>query len=86
MRSGLRPGFWLVLLAVLSGGYLGGAQGAFLAFLIALAVNLVAYFASDKIVLARYRAQEVSEQEQARLYPCISRLAAEAGLPMPRCT
>jgi heat shock protein HtpX len=87
MRSGFRTGFWLVLLAVLfvtAGGYLGGAQGAMLAFLIALAVNLIAYFASDKIVLARYRAQEVSEQEQPRLYAIVSRLAAKAGLPMPK--
>ena len=87
MRSGLRTGFWLVLLAVLfvlAGGLLGGAQGAFLAFLIALAVNLIAYFASDKIVLARYRAQEVSEQEQPRLHAIVARLAAKAGLPMPK--
>ena len=87
MRSGFRTGFWLVLLAVLfvwAGGLLGGAQGAVLAFLIALAVNLIAYFASDKIVLARYRAQEVSEQEQPRLYAIVSRLAAKAGLPMPK--
>ncbi|OHD73611.1 MAG: protease HtpX [Spirochaetes bacterium RBG_16_67_19] len=87
MRSGFRTGFWLVLLAVLfvtAGGYLGGAQGAMLAFLIALAVNLIAYFASDKIVLARYRAQEVSEQEQPRLFAIVSRLAAKAGLPMPK--
>jgi heat shock protein HtpX len=87
MRSGFRTGFWLVLLAVLFvlvGGYLGGAQGAFIAFLVALAVNLFAYFASDKIVLARYRAQEVSEQEQPRLYAIVSRLAAKAGLPMPK--
>jgi heat shock protein HtpX len=86
-RSGLRTGFWLVLLAVLFvsiGGYLGGAQGAMVAFLIALAVNLVAYFASDKIVLARYRAQEVSEQEHPRLYAIVSRLAARSGLPMPK--
>jgi heat shock protein HtpX len=87
MRSGFRTGFWLVLLAVLFvtvGGYLGGAQGALLAFLIALAVNLIAYFASDKIVLARYRAQEVSEQAQPRLYAIVGRLAAKAGLPMPK--
>ena len=87
MRSGFRTGFWLVLLAVLfvsAGGYLGGAQGAFIAFLIALGVNLVAYFASDKIVLARYRAQEASEQEQPRLHAIVSRLAAKAGLPMPK--
>jgi heat shock protein HtpX len=87
MRSGFRTGFWLVLLAVLfvwAGGLLGGAQGAVLAFLIALAVNLIAYFASDRIVLARYRAQEVSEQEQPRLYAIVNRLAAKAGLPMPK--
>ena len=87
MRSGFRTGFWLVLLAVMFvtvGGYLGGAQGALLAFLIALAVNLIAYFASDRIVLARYRAQEVSEQEQPRLFAIVSRLAAKAGLPMPK--
>jgi heat shock protein HtpX len=87
MRSGLRTGFWLVLLAVLFvwvGGYLGGAQGAVIAFLIVLAVNLIAYFASDKIVLARYRAQEVSEQEQPRLHALVSRLASKAGLPMPK--
>jgi len=70
MRSGFRTGFWLVLLAVLFvwvGGLLGGAQGAILAFGVALVVNFIAYFASDKIVLARYRAQEVGEQEQPRL-------------------
>jgi heat shock protein HtpX len=86
-RSGLRTGFWLVLLAVLFvsiGGYLGGPQGAMVAFFIALAVNLVAYFASDKIVLARYRAQEVGEQEHPRLHAIVSRLAARAGLPMPK--
>ena len=87
MRSGFRTGFWLVLLAVLfvwAGGVLGGAQGALLAFLIVLAVNLIAYFASDRIVLARYRAQEVTAQEQPRLHGIVSALAAKAGLPMPR--
>lgn len=60
MRSRLRTTFWMVLLAVLFiwvGGLLGGMQGAALAFAITLAVNFIAYFASDKIVLARYRAQ-----------------------------
>jgi heat shock protein HtpX len=87
MRSRFRTGFWLVLLAVLfvwAGGILGGTEGAILAFLIALAVNLVAYFASDKIVLARYRAQEVGEGDQPRLYGIVSRLAAKSGLPMPK--
>jgi heat shock protein HtpX len=87
MRSRLRTAFWLVLLAALFvwlGGMLGGMEGALLAFLLAVAVNFIAYFASDKIVLARYRAQEVGEQDQPRLYGIVSRLAAKSGLPMPR--
>jgi len=63
---------------------LGGAEGAALAFVIAVGVNFIAYFASDKIVLARYRAREVGEQDQPRLYGIVSRLAAKAGLPMPK--
>jgi heat shock protein HtpX len=87
MRSRFRTWFWLVLLAVLFvwvGGLLGGMEGALLAFGITLAVNFIAYFASDKIVLARYRAQEVGEQDQPRLYGIVSRLAAKAELPMPK--
>jgi heat shock protein HtpX len=87
MRSGLRTGFWLVVLAVLFvwvGGYLGGAQGAVVAFLICLAVNLIAYFASDRIILARYRAQEATAEQQPRLHALVARLAGKAGLPMPK--
>jgi len=87
MRSRLRTAFWLVLLAVLFvwvGGLLGGTEGALLAFALTLVINLVAYFASDKIVLARYRAQEVGPREQPRLYGIGSRLAAKAQMPMPR--
>jgi heat shock protein HtpX len=47
-------------------------------------VNFITYFASDKIVLARYRAQEVGEQDQPRLCGIVSRLAAKSELPMPR--
>ena len=77
----------MVLLAVLFiwvGGLLGGMEGAALAFAITLAVNFIAYFASDKIVLARYRAQQVGPENQPRLHGIVSRLAAKARLPMPR--
>ncbi len=87
MRSRLRTAFWLVLLAALFvwlGGMLGGMEGAILAFVIAMVVNFITYFASDKIVLARYRAQEVGEQDQPRLHGIVSRLAAKSELPMPR--
>jgi len=87
MRSRFRTAFWLTALAVLfvwAGGLLGGTEGAALAFAVTLVVNLVAYFASDKIVLARYRAKEVGPQDQPRLHGIVSRLAAKAKLPMPK--
>ena len=85
MHRGLRTTFWLVLLAalfVLLGGMLGGREGAILAFVIALTVNFIAYFAGDKIVLARYRAQLEGSQGQPLLCRIVSRVAVKAGLPM----
>ena len=87
MRSRLRTFFWLAALTVLfvwAGGLLGGAEGALLAFGVTLVVNLISYFASDKIVLARYRAQEVGPRDQPRLYGIVARLAERAGMPMPK--
>jgi heat shock protein HtpX len=87
MRGGLRTAFWLAFLAALFialGGVLGGRDGALLAFAIALVINFIAYFASDKIVLARYRARESNAQDNPRLYGIVSRLAGKTGLPMPR--
>jgi heat shock protein HtpX len=79
-----------VLLAVLTamlmliGGAIGGQQGAIIAFFFALVINFVSYWFSDKIVLAMYGARPVSESEAPRLYAMVRRLAARAGIPMPR--
>lgn len=51
---------------------------------IAAAINLGAYFFSDRIVLAMYRAQEVSEREAPELHAMVRELAAAAGIPVPR--
>jgi heat shock protein HtpX len=51
---------------------------------IAAAINLGAYFFSDRIVLAMYRAQEVSEREVPELHATVRELAATAGIPAPR--
>jgi heat shock protein HtpX len=64
------------------GDALGGSQGLVLGFLFAAATNLASYWFSDKIVLRLYRAQEVGPEH--RLYQVVGRLAARAGLPMPR--
>ena len=78
----------MVLLAVLFvwvGGLLGGMEGALLAFAITLVVNFIAYFASDKIVLAVSRARPVTKEEYPHLYNVVDGLAIAAGLPKPRC-
>jgi len=64
------------------GDVLGGAQGLMLGFMLAVATNLGSYWFSDKIVLRLYSAQEVGPDH--RLARIVSKLAARAGLPMPR--
>src|SRR5262245_44085607 len=66
-----------------TGDVLGGGQGLILGFLIAVAMNFGSYWFSDKIVLRMYGAQEVGPGH--RLHDVVSRLAARAGLPQPRC-
>src|SRR6516164_7104058 len=70
-------------LLLLIGQALGGAQGMFIGFLIAVVTNFASYWFSDKIVLRMYRATEVGPDH--RLTQIVTRLAARAGLPQPRC-
>src|SRR2546423_504537 len=78
-----------LLLATLSallmgiGGAVGGSQGLIVGFVIAAITNFGSYWFSDKMVLRMYNAQEVGPDH--RLYQIVSRLAARAGLPQPRC-
>lgn len=66
-------------------GYaLGGGTGMTIAFVIAAATNLFAYWNSDKMVLAQQDAQEVDEKSAPELYSIVRQLAANANLPMPR--
>ena len=55
-----------------------------IAFLVAAAMNLFAYWNSDKMVLSMYGAREVDERAAPELYGLVRRLAADAGLPMPQ--
>jgi heat shock protein HtpX len=54
------------------------------AFGLALAMNFVSYWYSDKMVLAMTHAQPVDERQAPDLYAMVRRLAERAGLPMPR--
>ncbi len=74
----------LAALLVVIGGFIGGKNGATIALLIALAMNFVSYWFSDKIVLRMYRAQPVTASEAPDLYNLVGQLADRAGLPMPK--
>jgi heat shock protein HtpX len=74
----------LTAMLVLLGGALGGQQGMVIAFAFALAMNFASYWWSDKIVLAMYRAQPITEAQAPGLYNMVRRLASKAGVPMPR--
>ncbi len=73
----------IVLFALLGRG-LGGEQGMFIAFGVAVAMNFASYWFSDKIVLKMYKAQEVDRSGAPELYDMIDRLRQQAGLPMPK--
>ncbi|HET6420748.1 MAG TPA: zinc metalloprotease HtpX [Geobacteraceae bacterium] len=74
----------LTVLLVLAGGAIGGRGGMTFALIMAGVMNFVSYWFSDKIVLAMYGAQEVTEAEQPEFYGLVRQLAGRAGLPMPR--
>ncbi len=69
---------------VLIGSHFGGSGGAVIALGFAAVMNLGAYYLSDRIVLKMYRAKEVSEQDEPRLYGTVQNLARKSGMPMPK--
>lgn len=83
--NGMKTAILLAALAALLifiGGAFGGQGGVVVAFFFAVAVNVVSYWFSDKIVLRMHRAAEVGEDHV--LYRVTRRLAQKAGLPMPK--
>ncbi len=74
----------LTLVLVWAGGALGGKQGMTIALIIALAMNFISYWFSDKIVLKMYGARQVTEAEAPELFRMVKTLVQKAGLPMPK--
>jgi len=74
----------MTLLLMLAGRAFGGQNGMLMALAFAAVMNFVAYFFSDKIALATYRAQPVSREDLPRVYNIVERLAQKVGLPMPK--
>jgi heat shock protein HtpX len=86
-HNGLKTAALLGLLSafILAVGYwVGGSTGLVIAAILALIMNGVGYFFSDKIALRSMGAQPVSEQEFPALYQMVRELSQQAGKPMPR--
>jgi heat shock protein HtpX len=79
-----------ILMAAMTGLFLavgalvGGSTGMLVAFAMALAMNLFAYWNSDKVLLSMYGARQVDGASEPQLYGLVQQLAGEAKLPMPK--
>lgn len=71
-------------LLIVVGSALGGATGMIIAFVLAAALNLGAWWYSDKIALKFSGAREVDEYTQPELHRMVEALSANAGIPKPR--
>jgi heat shock protein HtpX len=71
-----------VLIAI--GGFIGGGRYLPTFLVIAVIMNFVSYFWSDKIVLRMSGAREVSPAEAPRLHAIVEELAVRANIPKPR--
>jgi heat shock protein HtpX len=74
----------MTVLLVIIGQLIGGKNGALFALGVAAIMNFIGYWSSDKIALARYRAQQVTREQAPKLFEMVERLAARAQLPVPR--
>ncbi len=74
----------LTIFLIFMGKVLGGRQGMYLAFILALGMNFFSYWFSDKIVLRMYKAQEVTPEEAPQIHQMVEELAREAGIPKPK--
>jgi heat shock protein HtpX len=74
----------MTLLLMFIGRAFGGQNGMILALVFAAMMNFAAYFFSDKIALATYRAQPVTREQLPRVYAIVERLSQKIGIPMPK--
>ena len=78
-----------VLMLVMSGllllaGSFFGIGGVIIALVIALVINVFAYWSSDKLALRMAHAHEVSSEDDRELHIIVDDQASRAGIPKPR--
>jgi heat shock protein HtpX len=78
----------LSAILLVGGQAIGGQQGLYWGLGLAVLMNFGSYFFSDKIALAMYSAQPVSETENPEIYrrigPIVRNLTQRMQLPMPK--
>jgi heat shock protein HtpX len=74
----------MTLLFIAIGFTFGGRNGMIVAFFLAVIMNFISYWFSDKIILKMYRAREVTEASHRRLYQIVRITSQEAMMPMPK--
>jgi heat shock protein HtpX len=80
----------ILLFALLTGIFLAigffvaGTAGMTIAFILALVMNFVSYWYSDKIVLGMYRAKEITKKQNPKLHRIVEEVAKEAEIPKPK--
>lgn len=74
----------MTALFVFIGRLVGGQSGMLLAFGLAVLMNFISYWYSDKIVLAMYKAKPISEADAPEIHSIVDKLTKQAGLPMPK--
>src|SRR5690242_8501327 len=87
MWQNVKTAFLLALLdglALFVGGIVAGRTGLVIAFVIALALNALSYWKSDRLAIAAAHGVEVSPQEAPELHRIIDELCAQANMPKPR--
>lgn len=75
---------FIVLIGWFFSVYLNSPVILYFAIALALIMNLISYWYSDKIALAMSGAKPVKRQENLYLYRIVENLAITAGLPLPR--
>jgi heat shock protein HtpX len=71
-------------LCLLMGELLGGKEGLITALIIALLINGIAYFFSDRLVLHLYKAKPLDRTQHPDVYNIIEELRTSMELPMPK--
>lgn len=87
MTSQIKTALLLALLTglmLLIGQAAGGRAGLVIALVLALAMNFVSYWYSDRIVLSMYQAAELSRSDAPWLHDMVEELSRNAGIPKPR--